>query len=503
MADEAVVTFESEEKKAEAINQFDETKGTPEDLEKLMGAPVAPKSEPVAEKKVEADLPPQDKTSEPAEPTEKTETHAEAAQPPQSKVPDDFDWTKWAKDHGYATPGEARKAFDEKTRFINEKLAETPKGQNAGYEALLQKNRELEARIASQTPAPTASKEEKAQSVTSKINTVKEALNNNLLKKRSLIAELKEDSSRAYDPEFLEKQQAVDEEKYGLDMQLVDEITNLRGLQETASQKLTDFTRSREDDSRREQGQRMYESEMAEIDAFAGNTAHPEFSFTTGKNSKAVESEYVEWANKVASSLYGANVNMLRSVQEREAVASALERLGANDPEVVNSCSATGTAIEPPADVRKYLDICELLDHRDGQRKDPMTGKKVQQYRTVRDPMTGAFRKDPVRFPSLEDAYNHKLAVDGTFQKRIKDSYSKGGKDALAAAAKRSSGPVVLDNAGGVGKADVGLSMTPKQAMDTIANFDETEAQRRRLSGDNTMMDQYMKAMDIINAVNV
>ena len=500
MANEAAVqdvSFETAEKKAEAINSFDESKGKPEELEKLMEAPVKPKAtEPEPDK---AEAQPQVEASAKEE---TVELPAETEQPPQGK--EEFDWTAWAKERGYKTPGEARKAFDERKKFIEAKFAEKPQNASSGYEALVKKTQELEARLAAvSTPAPTAPKEEKVQSAVSKIGTVKQSLNNNLLKRRELITQLKGDSSLAYDPDFLEKQAQVEEEKYGLDMQLVDEINNLHAVQENASRQFTDFTKSREEDTRREQGQRMYESEMSEINAFASNAAHPEFSFTAGKDSKSVEGEYVDWANKIASSLYGSNVNMLRSANEREAVASALERLGQNDPEVVNACQATGVAVDPPTDVRKYLDICELLDHRDGQKKNPVTGKKEQQYRPVRDPMTGEFRKDPVRFPSLEDAYNHKLAVDGTFQKRIKEAYSKGGKEAMAAAAKRATGPVVLDNAGGVGKADVGLTMTPKQAMDAIANFDETEAQRRRLSGDNTMMDQYNKAMDILSSVKL
>jgi len=502
MADEAAVkdvSFESAEKKAEAITNFDESKGSAEDLEKLMSAPVVEK--PAGEPEGNAEEGSQPQGEQPA-PEVKIEADA-TAQAAQPQGDTSFDWTKWAKDHGYKTPGEARKAFDEQKKFITEKLSQAPAARNEGYEALTREIAELKAKMTAASGSAVVPREVPAESTVSKIATVKQALNANLLKKRELITQLKGDSSLAYDPDFLEKQQQVEEEKYGLDMQLVDEINNLQSGQASATQRLTDFTKAREDDARREQGQRLYESEMSEINSFASNAAHPEFSFSEGKDSKSVEGEYVEWANKVASSLYGSNVNMLRSSQEREAVQSALERLGQNDPEVLTACQATGVSAEPSDDVRKYLDICELLDHRDGQKKNPLTGRKEQQYRVVRDPMTGAFRKDPVRFPSLEDAYNHKLAVDGTFNKRIKDAYSKGGKDMAAAAAKRATAPVVLDNAGGVGNADVGLAMTPKQAVDLIDSFDETEAQRRNLSGDRSMMDQYNKAMEIISSVKM
>jgi hypothetical protein len=265
MAEEAVVqteiSFETDAQKAEAISSFDESKGKPEELTKLMEAPVKPKAtEPEPDK---AEVQPQVEAPAKEEPVEPP---AETAQPPQGK--EEFDWAAWAKERGYKTPGEARKAFDERKKFIEAKFAEKPQNASSGYETLAKKTQELEARLAAlSTPAATAPTEVKVQTAVSKIETVKQSLNNNLLKKRELITQLKGDSSLAYDPDFLEKQQAVEEEKYGLDMQLVDEINNLRSVQETASQRFTDFTKSREEDTRREQGQRMYESEMSEINA--------------------------------------------------------------------------------------------------------------------------------------------------------------------------------------------------------------------------------------------
>lgn len=472
MADEAL-KFESEEAKADAIAKYDEATGSPDDLERLMGAPVE------VPQKAEAEVtPPQSAEEVPPEESPKEET------------PEVFNWDTWANEQGYKSAAEARKAFDEakatlkrQQDFINEKL------------------NKVNAPVAKVVAAPV--QQEKVQTQVSKIDDIKQAINSVLVKRRDIISQLRNDPSLQMDPDFLSQQAAVEEEKYSLDLQMAEELNNIRTLHENTNQQLTSLTKNKEEELRREQAERMYQTEMDEIQKFALNPKHPEFSFSSGKDSFTVEGEYVAWANKVATALYGQPVNMLRGGAEREAVASALERLSQKDPEVINACQVTGAPIEPSEDVRKYLDICELLDHRDGLKKDPVTGQKVQQTRMVYDSVTGAFRKDPVRFASLEDAYNHKLVVDGTFSRKIKEAYSKGGKDMATAAAKRAAAPVQLGNATGASQKDVGLSMTPQEALEIISKFDETEAHRRKMSGDGTMVDQYEKAMAALASVKI
>ena len=473
MADEALV-FKSTEEKADAISKYDESKGA-EGIQKIMDAQVVPE--------VKTETPPLTTEKQPeAKPVPPPEAKVEAVTPPQqTDTPDD-----WAKSRGYASFAEARKAFDEKEElikrqqsFIKEKLNQTP------------------ATPKQQTPAQ-APRQELAAAVSSKIDTIKSSIAANLQKQKALIEELRADPVLNTDGDFLAKKHAVDSEKFELDSQLVDEISGLKGMIEQNSRQIKSFSERQENDSRADQSRKAYENEMNEIDSFASNVTHPEFKFTDGKSSVDVEAEWANWASQVASAVFGSQVNVLRSQQEREAVAHAMNLLSEKDPEVINACRVAGIPQEPSQDVARYLEICELLDHRDGIKKNPITGKKEQLERLVRDPATGNFSKEKVRFASIEDAYQHRLAVDGTYQKRIKEAYANGGKDLAAAVQKRSQAPVELDNATGTSKADVGLAQSPQDAMKTLEQIDEAEAYRQKLSGDSTLWNKYEGALKAV-----
>jgi hypothetical protein len=93
------------------------------------------------------------------------------------------------------------------------------------------------------------------------------------------------------------------------------------------------------------------------------------------------------------------------------------------------------------------------------------------------------------------------MAIDGTFSKKIKEAYTKGGADMASAAAKRTAAPVQMGNAKGVSKQDAGLEMTAKDALEILGKFDESEAMRRKLSGDSSMLDEYNKAVHVMETV--
>jgi hypothetical protein len=504
MAD--TMQFESETARAEAIATYDESSGTPEGLAEIMSAPIVPAAGSVEGEPVKAEIkPPQDLRAPPAVTKEPTEAEIKPPQQVGAINPD-----SWAREKGYKSFAEAKKAFDEKEalvqrqqKFIEEKINTRP-AQSEQYDALMRRNQELEQQLASTKPAAiakdgsAAATQQQIKTTENRIGIIRQALTNNLSKRKELLAQLRGDPTLQMDADFMAKNHSIDEEKFNLDMQLADEMEGLQLSTEKTQRQLQDFTTSATQQREGEQRKQMYENEMNEMDEFVSNTAHPEFAFSNSKDSRTVEAEYVQWANKVASALYGSGVNMLRSEQERGAVAYALEKLNAKDPEVLNACAVAGIPVEPNEDIRKYLDICELLDHRDGFKKNPITGEKEQQFRMSRNPLNGQFEKTPVKFPSLEDAYQHKLAVDGVFNERIKTAYSKGGKDMLEAAQKRSAAPVTLDNASGVGNADVGMSMSPQQAIEALSKIDEQEARRRMLSGDPSLWNQYEQAMKLV-----
>jgi hypothetical protein len=493
MPDE-VLKYPDEGSKAKAIESFDESKGSEEELQRIMAAPIEPAVEGTA---AEADkTPPQS-----AEPDKTVEKPAEKPQVPVAESAE-----AWAKAKGYASFAEARKAFDEKEealqrsqRFIKEKL-EPQASPNDQYNALVTRTQQLEAELNTLKGAdPNATKEEKVENQKSKIAVLREAIGTVNQKRKALLDEVKADSSLAVDGEFQLRRFLVDAEKDELDLRLAEELAGLHSAVDSTAKQMQDYT-SRQDIARQtEQNERLYKQEMDEITAFASNPKFPEFAFSEGKDSRAVEGEYVMWANKVASAVYAGPVNMLKSQADKAAVSQALAALKANDPEAVNACRAAGVEIEPNDDVKKYLDICDLLNHRDGKKLNPLTGQYEQQYRLIRDPSTGLFKKDPVRMASLEDAYQHKMAVDGTYAERIKQSYVAGSKDMAAAAQKRSAAPVELDNASGASAVDVGLTLTPADAMKELDAIDEAEAMRLKMSGDSSMYDRFEKALGVLD----
>jgi hypothetical protein len=492
-----VLKFPTEAEKAKAIESFDEAKGSEDELQRIMAATI----EPTVEGGAEADkTPPQsvvpDKTVE--KPVEK----------PVDAAPATAD--EWAKSKGYNSFAEARKAFDEKEealqrsqKFIKEKLE--PQGTaNDQYNTLMTRTQQLEAELNTlKTAPPAATKQEQVENQENKIVVLKQALGANLQKRKALVEELKADPGLAVDGDFLSRRLSTEAEKDDLDLRLVEEMSALQSAISATSKQVHDYTTRQELTRQSEQNERLYKAEMDEITSFAANPKYPEFAFTKGKDSRAVEGDYVRWANAVASAVYAGPVNMLRSQQDKAAVAQALAAVKAGDPEAINACRAAGIAPEPDEDVRKYLDICDLLNHRDGKKINPVTGQYEQQFRLVRDPATGGFRKDPVRMASLEDAYQHKMAVDGTYAERIKQSYVAGSKDMARAAQKRAAGPVELDNASGASAADVGLALTPADAMKELENIDEVEALRRKMAGDPTMYDRFEKALSTLETVKL
>lgn len=490
------VKFASEAERAKAIETFDETKGSEEDLQKLMDAKI--------ESTVDAGAAEADKTPPQSAATDKpTDIPAPApAAVPSTDAPVTPD--EWAKAKGYDSFAEARKAFDEQkdtierqSRFIKEKI-ETPI--NPADQRLQQLEAELQTL---RSAAPPATRQEKIETQEEKIGVIRQALVANAQKRKAMLEELRADPGIAVDGEFQTRRMEIDAAQDDLNLQLADEMNALKGVVGTATQEMSNYKTSQEMAQRREQNTQLYEREMNEITEFANNPKHPEFSFSAGRSSREVEGEYVKWANSVASAVYAGPVNLVRSQQDKAAVAQALAAIAAGDPEAINACRVAGVPVEPHEDVRKYLDICELLDHRDGHKVNPVTGQKEQQYRLVLDRSTGQFRKDPVRFASLEDAYQHRLAVDGTYSQRIKQAYVKGSKEMAAAAQKRANAPVELDNATGASNADVGMALTPADALKELETIDEAEAMRRKLAGDSTMYDRFEKALDSLQTVKV
>jgi hypothetical protein len=160
-------------------------------------------------------------------------------------------------------------------------------------------------------------------------------------------------------------------------------------------------------------------------------------------------------------------------------------------PDITDKCKAAGTPTTPPDDVRKYLEICDLLDYRDGYRTDPITGQKeiVKRFHAP----SGSYIPDA--FPSLSAAYEDRMIRDGVYEKKIREAFSKGGQAMAEAAARRSSAAAEMGNAGGASPRDAGLKMSPEQAREIIDTVDEVAAVRLKRSGDASLLKKLNEAM--------
>lgn len=480
MSDEDL-KFSSEEDRMKALDAFDESKGSQDELERIMNAKIEPAS-------AEAPPPPPAPDTPQSEVAKEPET-PEPEKPPETPAAAPGSVDEFVKSMGYESVDAMKKAHEE--------LKQSTESQKRYIKDTIERP---VAPPSAPPPAPAAATQAQVTVQESKITAIKEALTANANKRRTLAEELKLDTGLSSDPEFTARRLAVDAEQDQLNLQMLEEVGTLRSMLDTNAQQLQQYAAASEQQRFREQNAQALERELNEITDFAANPKHPEFAFSEGKDSRVVEAEYISWANEVASALYGSPVDMQRTQQEREAVAHALGQLKSNDPKVLDACRALGIPVEPSEDIKKYIDICELLDHRDGIKINPVNNQKEQQYRFVRD-SSGAFHKEAVRFASIEDAYQHRMATDGTYQKRIKESYVKGTKDASAAAQKRAQAPVEMGNAAGESAQRVGMAMTPQDAMKAISEIDEFEAERRRLAGDSSLSDKLEAAMAVLGTV--
>lgn len=484
------LVFATEAEKTAAIEKFDTSLGE-EAFDKICNAPVKETKAPEA----------------PVAPEKPVETPVVTPAAPVSTDP------VW-KRKGFKSEEEYHKAFDDsqaqiaqKTEFIKSKLSSPP--DNSALEKLTEDNRRLQdelKQIKSAAPA-TASPAQQAKIADAEdtLAVLKNQLTANFAKRKQLLLKIKATPDLQLDADFIAEQEAVDNEREELNMKMLGEMSGLRGLYAeakkvatAASEQTSAILKQRETESRTDQAHKLYESEMDEIDRFVSKSEFKDFAFSEKKTSRDVEGEYISWANSVASAFFGQPTSMIKSDEAKAAVQQVLNMLANGDPEVINACKAAGVDEKPSLDVQKYIDICDLLDYRDGIRLNPATGQKEQTTRLVPDG-AGGFKKQPVLMKNIEDAYQHKLATNGVFKQRIETAYRDGGKDALAAVSKRNSGPVELDNASGATAIDAGIVPTQQQALETIKAIDPDEALRRKMSGDPTMWEKLEAALAVSN----
>jgi hypothetical protein len=306
------------------------------------------------------------------------------------------------------------------------------------------------------------------------------------------IQKLKDELAQAdtFDEKAIEKRRQLDNLWYeeisrldGLVTQQMQETQAAKEIAGKATQEVESYKKTQDAARQSEEANKALLRELESIDKFCGNPAYSEFKMA--KPSREVESDYLEWGKAVASLFFGADVNVY-SREGRASMKTALDMLGKGAPDIVEKCRLAGVAVTPTDDIRKYLDICDLLDYRDGLRYNPASGKKevVQRFH----PPSGSYIPDA--FPSIEAAYENRKVADGVYAKRISEQYRKGGADALAAVAKRDGGIVELDNVITSKNGGATSEMTAEKAMEIIKSIDEETAVKMKRDGNPQLFNQ-------------
>lgn len=451
------LTFATEEDRVKAIEGLDESPDNLEKLEEIRNAKIGVAES--TETKVEAT------GSTPPEP--KTDVTKDQ---PQSVDSEDL--------KGFKTRGELLKAFDEQkslierqTQFIREKLSQqAPQVDQSIVQRAERAERELE-QLKRGTQQPTHGTKADIAVVQSEIQRI-QTLQDELDK------QAEGDPDVAYTADYQKKVRELQR----LQTKNVMALTELYGqarqeiieAKKVSSEFAQSITRSKEE-------QRQQEIVGGEYKAMDG-LDDPEYKLS--KPSKAVEAEYVKWANDVALARYG------RPAQNKDERFAALEQLQLKNPELLQKCQMMGISPESSQDVARYVSMCDLMDYRDGIRRDPVTGQKRQITRI--DPFSG--KEVPILLPDLKSALKQKRLEEGYYDKRADGSFQQGAESLAKAAGRRDQGAVTLDGGKDQGQTPGGIEWAHK----VVSEYDPEDVMIAYRRGDKTKFDEINKARGLL-----
>ena len=252
--------------------------------------------------------------------------------------------------------------------------------------------------------------------------------------------------------------------------QAQNEIGQFRGTAESYIQK----QRADEESSRM---RAAYSSEMSEMDGFAKK--HPEYKMS--KPAQEIDQEYDGWRKGVSQMYYGKPATTSAQITE------ALRQLRIGNPNLIDACRKAGFPTQELPEWKPYLDICRLLDGRDGVVVNPQTGVAEQMYS-----YDAAGNRVPVKFPSIEAYYQYRSTIDGTVDGKIAEA-RRGAAQSVAQAIQRRDATVTEVGSDYAGPVDGKL--TPEQAVKLMESIDEEAAVLRANDGDRTLLDTLNRAL--------
>jgi hypothetical protein len=257
-------------------------------------------------------------------------------------------------------------------------------------------------------------------------------------------------------------------------------VQTTSGLERQRTQE-QEAARARAEDEQRRQARETTFAEMDDV----GSDAEYAQDYRLSKPAVEVEAEYLNWRADIAAAFYGRPAG---SANEENA---ALDQLQARNPVLLQNCQLAGISAEPSQDVRRFIDLCNLLDYRDGWRPDPANPGKL--FRLQRfDAGTGG--NIPVTLPSLKAALAQKRVDEGYYKRQVDQAYQRGAHALAVAQTKRDPAVAELNDPSTMGQSG---DAAAKWAVDYLVNVDEEEAMRRLRAGDPSMFDGINKARAI------
>ena len=483
------MVFESEDQRISALKDVPETPENESKIDSILKAPIKAKEEAAIEKPaIQPDT------------SEKEHTIKEEIKKQETPITSNEELITFKKSDliakGFDTPGKLLKSYDEaqstlerQQKFIKEKLSNQTQDTNLqsvlerAEKALeeLNKNANLNSN-SKQVPGSTQSKINVSESNLAKIQELKDEL-----AKLDVFDEESQKNRLKLDNLWYDEISRLN----NLVTKQMEEVEFAKNNSVKANQEVESYKKYQEESKKQLEAKDALKKELNAIDVFANSKEYSEFKMS--KPTVDVENDYLTWGKNVASVYYGQNIDVTDE-KGKAAMHYALNMLQKKSPTLIENCKLAGINTEPSENIKKYLDICDLLDYRDGYRLNPATGKNEVVYRY--HPPTKSYIPDS--FPTIEAAYEHRKVIDGVYAQKIADQYRKGGSDALSAIQKRDNSIVELDNATGASRVDAGTQMTKEQAYDFVNRVDEELAVKMKNDGDPSLFNRIVAAYKIM-----
>jgi len=499
MAEESqqeTMTFETEEAKTKALDDFDEETGKVEDLQKIRNAEIKVPEEP-KEEGAEGEPPETPPIPEP-KPEEKTpeSTPEVKKEEPETPPEESKEFTLKSEDlpGTYKTPGEAFKALNEKEDLIARQGEKIQEQQTQLAETLKQATERADAAEAQlKTVQEQAGVVKKPAEESAKVPD----------SKMSQITALQKEIS-AIEDSFDEK--AITKSR-DLNILMMDELArtttianNAISEAQTVKQEVGEYKNLRDGDLQTEKNKEALRNEFAEMDNFSKEYKD---EYGLSKSASEIDQEYIDWRRKVALQYYGVLPDS-RTEEGKNQLGYAMYMLKQGSPDLIEKCRTANIPTVPDKDMENYLKICGLIDERDGVKYDPVEKKRIQLTKFD----TTLQKNVPAGFPSLKATLENRRVDSGYYKNRELEANRKGAKSALDAASKRDTKELENDTSS---QAVVG-EMTVETATKVLNEFDlEAARDKYYKTGDKSVFDEYNAArvkhgqppMDLTNVVTL